>query len=172
MCSAVQNQDFTIVQDYITGLKALLYMNGRDVDGVVTERPEGCRPSPALVKDTLDLSDDYDVIASADRGDGAQTFGPYLREMRHAQATEAAARMFGVTKESKELKDSKGSVSVSTEKGRGVGGVPQTATPVERAVGRLLKNVGAYKSLDRRAQVVALVNEVGLFHTVVPFLVL
>lgn len=26
ICSAVQNQDFTVVQDYITGLKALLYL--------------------------------------------------------------------------------------------------------------------------------------------------
>ena len=26
MCSAVQNQDFTVVHDYITGLKCLLYM--------------------------------------------------------------------------------------------------------------------------------------------------
>lgn len=26
MCSSVQNQDFTVVNDYITGLKALLYL--------------------------------------------------------------------------------------------------------------------------------------------------
>ena len=30
ICSAVQNQDFTVVQDYITGLKAYLYMQGRE----------------------------------------------------------------------------------------------------------------------------------------------
>jgi len=29
ICSAVQNQDFTVVQDYITGLKAYLYMQAR-----------------------------------------------------------------------------------------------------------------------------------------------
>lgn len=28
VCSAVQNQDFTVVEDYITGLKTLLYMKG------------------------------------------------------------------------------------------------------------------------------------------------
>ena len=27
MCSAVQNQDFTVIEDYITGLKCLLYMD-------------------------------------------------------------------------------------------------------------------------------------------------
>lgn len=26
VCSAVQNQDFTVIQDYCTGLKALLYL--------------------------------------------------------------------------------------------------------------------------------------------------
>lgn len=26
MCSAVQNQDFTLIEDYITGLKTLLYL--------------------------------------------------------------------------------------------------------------------------------------------------
>lgn len=26
VCSAIQNQDFTVVQDYITGLKTLLYL--------------------------------------------------------------------------------------------------------------------------------------------------
>jgi len=29
ICSAIQNQDFTVVQDYITGLKCLLYMKSR-----------------------------------------------------------------------------------------------------------------------------------------------
>ncbi|KAL3123536.1 hypothetical protein niasHT_006615 [Heterodera trifolii] len=28
VCSAVQNQDFTVVQDYVTGLRALLYLSG------------------------------------------------------------------------------------------------------------------------------------------------
>lgn len=29
VCSAVQNQDFTLIDDYCTGLKALLYLDGR-----------------------------------------------------------------------------------------------------------------------------------------------
>jgi dihydropyrimidine dehydrogenase (NADP+) len=28
VCSAVQNQDYTVVQDYISGLKTLLYLKG------------------------------------------------------------------------------------------------------------------------------------------------
>lgn len=30
VCSAVQNQDFTVIEDYITGLKALLYLKSLD----------------------------------------------------------------------------------------------------------------------------------------------
>ena len=29
VCSAVHNQDFTVVQDYLTGLRALLYLKVR-----------------------------------------------------------------------------------------------------------------------------------------------
>ena len=29
VCSAIHNQDFTLVEDYITGLKALLYLQAR-----------------------------------------------------------------------------------------------------------------------------------------------
>ena len=28
VCSAVQNQDFTVIDDYVTGLQTLLYMQG------------------------------------------------------------------------------------------------------------------------------------------------
>lgn len=30
VCSAIQNQDFTVIEDYITGLKALLYLRNID----------------------------------------------------------------------------------------------------------------------------------------------
>jgi len=30
VCSAVQNQDFTLIDDYVTGLKALLYLRSID----------------------------------------------------------------------------------------------------------------------------------------------
>lgn len=29
ICSAVQNQDFTLIDDYCTGLKALMYLDGK-----------------------------------------------------------------------------------------------------------------------------------------------
>lgn len=30
ICSAIQNQDFTVIEDYITGLKAYLYLQARE----------------------------------------------------------------------------------------------------------------------------------------------
>lgn len=158
MCSAIQNQDFTVVQDYITGLKALLYMNSSDR---VQERK---RPTAALVKDSLDLSDDYDDIVSStvtDKGDGGPLFGPYLRDRRRAHAVGAATEILNTIQGENVAKSEL--VAKKTPTSRGNENDPTavvTMSPVERAVGSGLKAVGAYKSLDRRAQVVALVNEV------------
>lgn len=168
MCSAVQNQDFTVVQDYITGLKALLYMNGMGGD---KGREKQSRPTPALVKDSIDLSDDYDIVSTtasiADQKGNKPMFGPYLRNKRREQASGAAADMAN---------------TIQGTKTNGVGQTPELVitvpepepeetnddlvpapveTPVEMVVGRSLKAVGTYKSLDNRAQVVALVNEVS-----------
>lgn len=139
-----------------------------DRDAMAAGRREERRPTPALVKDTVDLSDEYDLVAAvAGQNDsGVQTFGPYLRDKRRNLAAGAAAEMLGAKEGTKpDLKASvEGSVSTPT---RNVGGGSVGMTPVERAVGCSLKNVGAYKSLDRRAQVVALVNEVGTRRTCV-----
>lgn len=44
VCSAVHNQDFTLVEDYVTGLKTLLYLQGvkelRDWDGQSPPTPK------------------------------------------------------------------------------------------------------------------------------------
>jgi dihydropyrimidine dehydrogenase (NADP+) len=162
VCSAVQNQDFTIVQDYITGLKALLYMNG---GGGEERQVERRRPTPALVKDSIDLSDDYDIVSTAaavaDKSGGKPMFGPYLRNRRCEQATGAAAEMVDTIQGTKSNgADRKPARTVPTLKVTDDESVLATvSTPVEQVVGRSLKAVGAYKSLDRRAQVVALVNE-------------
>lgn len=161
VCSAVQNQDFTVVQDYITGLKALLYTDG----GSAARERRDDHPRPAtvaaLVKDSIDLSDDYELVAgAADQGSerAAQGFGPYLRDKRCSQAV-AASEAFGGADDGKETP----TVTIVPKNGNDDNGGDrkELTTPVERVVGRALKNVGAYLSLDRRAQVVALVNEVG-----------
>lgn len=169
MCSAIQNQDYTIVQDYITGLKALLYMKNQN-NSVLQKH----RPTNALVKDTIDLSDDYDLVSSpvlknnSDVGGGGPKFGPYLRDQRYTQAVGAAAEMLelieGTNKATTMDTPTAEMVSTPVRDDDDEGTVKKTTTttsPVERIIGCGLKTIGTYKSLDQRAQVVALVNEVG-----------
>lgn len=173
VCSAIQNQDFTVVQDYITGLKALLYMNGR-------ERPaERRRPTVgmALVKEMVDLSDDYELVSSAATSEPPSSdepkFGSYLRDRRCNQAIRVASQMTetigktelrvqramdDTTTKPKEVLISETNRDYLVEE-TSTSGVMET--PVERVVGRSLKSVGAYKALDKNAQVVALINEVS-----------
>lgn len=166
MCSAVQNQDFTVVQDYITGLKALLYMNGMGGD---KRREKQSRPTPALVKDSIDLSDDYDIVSTtasmADQKGSKPMFGPYLRNKRREQASSAATDMANTIQGTKTNRVGQTPKLVVTdpELEESIDDlVPVSAkTPVEMVVGRSLKAVGTYKALDNRAQVVALVNEVS-----------
>jgi hypothetical protein len=52
ICSAVQNQDFTVIQDYLTGLKALLYLQSRSDlagwDGQSAPTPRNYLGKPVL----------------------------------------------------------------------------------------------------------------------------
>lgn len=43
VCSAIQNQDFTVIDDYITGLKCLLYLRSLELAGWDGQSP----PTPA-----------------------------------------------------------------------------------------------------------------------------
>jgi len=151
-----------VVQDYITGLKALLYTNGRG-GGPGQRKPRD--RTPALVKDAIDLSDDYDLVAT-DSGRDVQTFGPYLRDKRRFLAAKAAAAETFGARDGTETGWTR-TVPAPTP---GTTPPPDGATPVERAVGCGLKAVGAYKSLDVHAQVIALVNEVGDRQRAVPIL--
>lgn len=54
MCSAIQNQDFTVIDDYCTGLQALLYLKSieelEDWDGQspATVRHQKGKPVPSV----------------------------------------------------------------------------------------------------------------------------
>ncbi len=57
VCSAVQNQDFTVIDDYITGLKALLYMKSiekfHNWDGQAAPTPKHQKGKILQVKDII-----------------------------------------------------------------------------------------------------------------------
>eukprot|EP01090_Pellita_catalonica_P013334 TRINITY_DN3126_c0_g2_i1.p1 TRINITY_DN3126_c0_g2~~TRINITY_DN3126_c0_g2_i1.p1 ORF type:complete len:752 (+),score=128.88 TRINITY_DN3126_c0_g2_i1:1-2256(+) len=64
VCSAVQNQDFTIVQDFISGLQCLLYMKAReDLSDWNGQTP----PSPINLQELVDK-----------QGNGNAKLGPYI----------------------------------------------------------------------------------------------
>ena len=54
MCSAVQNQDFTLIDDYTTGLQALLYLQSLDLEGIwegqspPTPKHQRGKPTPSV----------------------------------------------------------------------------------------------------------------------------
>lgn len=53
ICSAVQNQDFTVVEDYITGLRALLYLQSLGLKGWDGQSP----PTPRHQKGKIVTSE-------------------------------------------------------------------------------------------------------------------
>ena len=72
ICSSIQNQDFTVVEDYITGLKAYLYLQGRsDLKNWDGQSP----PKAYTVRSLI--------------GKNLPKFGPYL-EQRLKQRAEVA----------------------------------------------------------------------------------
>lgn len=48
VCSAIHNQEFTLAEDYVTGLKTLLYLQVRAEGGEANQHPISycCPPSP------------------------------------------------------------------------------------------------------------------------------
>lgn len=132
VCSAVQNQDFTVVDDYITGLKALLYLRSLELpgwDGQSPPRTKQYKGKPVI---------------SLDEARKLPRFGPYEKE-REAALHEA--RLQG------RLPPSAPAVPAAA---------PQPRRPVpsvQDVVGAAVPNIGSYKSLDNKAQVVALVDE-------------
>jgi dihydropyrimidine dehydrogenase (NADP+) len=76
ICSAVHNQEFTVVQDYITGLKAYLYMQSRPdlANWDFQSPPKGAVPSVGQIV-----------------GRGLPKFGEYEKERKKLK-TEAALK--------------------------------------------------------------------------------
>lgn len=74
ICSAIQNQDFTVVQDYISGLKCLLYLQGCGS----LEGWDGQSPPSRRGKSTI--------------GYGLPRFGPYEQTRRETVAKQAAEK--------------------------------------------------------------------------------
>ncbi|XP_043116753.1 dihydropyrimidine dehydrogenase [NADP(+)] [Puntigrus tetrazona] len=132
VCSAVQNQDFTVIEDYCLGLKALLYLKSieelHDWDGQSppTIRHQKGKPVPRV----------EELV-----GKSLPSFGPYLKTKN-----EALARYKKILED---ISDSRG-----TQKN-----IPKQPIPnVKDVIARALMHIGAYQELDNTEQVQALVD--------------
>uniref|UniRef100_A0A3P8X8W9 Dihydropyrimidine dehydrogenase [NADP(+)] n=1 Tax=Esox lucius TaxID=8010 RepID=A0A3P8X8W9_ESOLU len=135
VCSAVQNQDFTLIEDYCLGLKALLYLKSidelQDWDGQSppTIRHQKGKPVPRL--------------------EGfLPSFGPYLLEKKKVLADYKEAVRDYVEKTT--VVESSGTRTYTAKK-------PIPA--VKDVIAGALKYIGAYGDLNNSEQVQAIIDE-------------
>jgi len=134
--SAIQNQDFTLIDDFITGLKTLLYM--QTLEGV--DDWDGQSPPTARTykgKPVIDLQSAL--------GKSLPNFGPYARE----RAT-AVANM----KQNEDLLDDKFKPLPNRPANK-----QRLMTPaVEAVIGKALDRIGTFNDLDNKQHVIALID--------------
>lgn len=140
--SSIQNQDFTLIADYESGLRTLLYMasdreNFGDWEGQSAPQPEA----------------NGSII-----GRGLPKFGPYKekrRELVHEEIKNKGVVLEGGLEPSHvdpEAKVDLHSFSDSTQD-------PHKAVTLNSQIGGALPKIGAWNDLDGSAQVVAVVDE-------------
>ncbi|XP_048457497.1 dihydropyrimidine dehydrogenase a, tandem duplicate 1 [Rhincodon typus] len=136
VCSAVQNQDFTLIEDYCTGLKALLYLKNikelQNWDGQsppTTSHQKG-KPAPKIAG----------II-----GQHLPSFGPYLEKRKRIIADHKLKQ-----KELNEMYQDPDETPYTVKKP-----IPR----VQEIIGRTLPHIGAYGVLNNKEHVVALIDE-------------
>uniref|UniRef100_A0A8W8J4G9 Dihydropyrimidine dehydrogenase [NADP(+)] n=2 Tax=Magallana gigas TaxID=29159 RepID=A0A8W8J4G9_MAGGI len=137
VCSAVHNQEYTVIDDYITGLKTLLYL--RSVEEL--HNWDGQSPPTAphqLGKPVLKVKD---II-----GENLPSFGPYL-----AKRQELKDRLY---KEKDLLSEEN-----MPEPQRPANAPKKPIPRVKDVIGLALSRIGTYGDLNNQEQVVALIDE-------------
>lgn len=143
ICSSIQNQDFTVVEDYILGLKALLYLKSNPP-------PESLAwdgQSPPLQK----LQKGKPVAPlKDDDGKPLLHFGEYKkkREEKLAQMRLEKGPLWDPCAE-----------EVAAVTNGDVAKLTNPAPKIKDVLGAALPKVGSYKSLDNKKQVVALIDD-------------
>ncbi|XP_048832545.1 dihydropyrimidine dehydrogenase a, tandem duplicate 1 [Brienomyrus brachyistius] len=136
VCSAIQNQDFTVIEDYCLGLKALLYLKStEELSGWDGQSPPTIRHQKGKMVPKV-----YELF-----GESLPSFGPYLVEKKKILADYK-----------QKLKD----IDVTTESKGPRRYTPKKPIPfVEDIIGKALSHIGAYGELSIQEQVQALVDK-------------
>uniref|UniRef100_S4NXU2 dihydropyrimidine dehydrogenase (NADP(+)) n=4 Tax=Pararge aegeria TaxID=116150 RepID=S4NXU2_9NEOP len=136
ICSAVQNQDFTLIEDYVTGLKALLYLRSLGLGGWTGQSPPTSKHQKGKPVQTL-----YDV-----NGKVLAHFGPYNKKREEL--------LHGIRLKSSVLDDIP-NCPLQKKEVNGYATVPR----IKDVLGEALPRIGTYKNLDNTKQVVALIDD-------------
>uniref|UniRef100_A0A803VY79 Dihydropyrimidine dehydrogenase [NADP(+)] n=1 Tax=Ficedula albicollis TaxID=59894 RepID=A0A803VY79_FICAL len=136
VCSAIQNQDFTVIDDYCTGLRALLYLKS------IEELEDWDGQSPA----TMCHQKGKPVPRIADlMGKKLPSFGPYL-EQRKKIIAENKIRLKAQ--------------SMAAELAEKKHFIPKKPIPaIKDVIGKALQYIGTYGDLCNTEQVVALIDQ-------------
>lgn len=133
VCSAIQNQDFTVVQDYISGLKALLYMRSSQ-EYAAWDGQSPPTPAHQLGKKVIRVAD---LI-----GHDLPNFGPYKKER------------IDLVAKAKQSKD----ISALPAPQRPLSAPVRNIVSVRDVIGQALPMIGTYNDLNNKEQVVALID--------------
>jgi len=134
--SAIQNQDFTLIDDYLTGLKTLLYM--QTLEGV--DDWDGQSPPTARTykgKPVIDLQSAL--------GKNLPNFGPFAKER---------ANFVADMKKDMDLLDDR----FKPEPNRPPNKQRMMTPKVEEVIGRALDRIGTFNDLDNKQHVIALID--------------
>ncbi|XP_042661460.1 dihydropyrimidine dehydrogenase [NADP(+)] isoform X3 [Tyto alba] len=136
VCSAIQNQDFTVIDDYCTGLQALLYLKS------IEELEDWNGQSPA----TMCHQKGKPVPRIADlMGKKLPNFGPYLEQRKKIIAEN-------------KIKLKEQSIAAVLPKKKHF--TPKKPIPaIKDVIGKALQYIGTYGELRNTEQVVALIDE-------------
>ncbi|XP_033636477.1 dihydropyrimidine dehydrogenase [NADP(+)]-like [Asterias rubens] len=137
VCSAVQNQDFTLIEDYVTGLKTLLYLESIGA----FEDWDGQSPPTARHQKGKQVPKVSDMV-----GKHLPSFGPYQQER---------IRILAQHKRKLDLLDP----SLEPEDPRTISKPKKSVPNVKDVIGAALDRIGSYGDLDNKQQVVALIDE-------------
>jgi len=136
--SSIQNQDFTVIDDYVTGLQALLYLQNMEA----LQHWDGQSPPTERLQKGKPFVDLQSVIGNTK---SLPNFGPYAKEKAVLKAK---------LKENVDL----WSEDFMPQVNRPANKLASMPPKVQEVIGKALDSIGTYNDLDNREHVIALID--------------